>query len=324
MMGDELLRIVAEEYDGQRVDNFLARECGRIPRALVHRLIRSGQVRINGRRAKADTRLVAGDKLRLPPLLHNINNTRIAKRESKQSAAPKLELKVLYEAGGLLAVDKPCGIAVHGGSGASFGVIERLRQTRADKYLELAHRLDRDTSGALLLASKPSALKAVQKLWRERKVRKFYHLAVFGEWRRAHRFINLPLVKTRRADGAKMAQVSDDGAEAITKARLTKQLPAAAMVNAQIITGRTHQLRAHFAAAGLPIIGDDKYGDFAKNRALFRAHQKLPRRLFLHAHQLIFTLPDGDEIMIESPPPPAFARLEECMKTAAKTDEGDA
>lgn len=322
MMGDELLRVVDEGYGGQRLDNFLLRECGHIPRGLLYRLIRSGQVRINGGRAKADTRLVVGDVLRLPPLLHNINNERAAKKEQTQAAAPKLEMKVLYEQGGLLAVDKPCGLAVHGGSGGRFGVIERLRRTRADKYLELAHRLDRDTSGALLLASKPSALKVVQKLWRERKVRKLYHLATFGEWRRAHRLINIPLKKTRRADGARIAKVADDGAEAITKARLLRQLPGAAMVQARIITGRTHQLRAHFAAAGLPIIGDDKYGDFAMNRALFRACPKLPRRLFLHAHQLIFTLPDGDEVMIESPLPDDFLMLDDSLPSAALMDSG--
>ncbi len=312
-----MVRIVAEEYGGQRLDNFLARECGRTPKALLYRLIRSGQVRINGRRAKPDARLVAGDKLRFPPLLHNIGNLRAAQKSRLQNAAPKLEMKVLYEKGGLLAVDKPSGLAVHGGSGARFGVIERLRQTRADNYLELAHRLDRDTSGALLLATKPSALRAVQKLWRERKVRKLYNVAVFGEWRRAHRLLDMPLRRMRREDGARMAEVSDDGAEAITKARLVRQLPGAAILEAQIITGRTHQLRAHFAAAGLPIIGDDKYGDFAKNRALRTnragAGMHVLRRLFLHAHLLAFALPDGDEVEIESPLPPAFALLEECL-----------
>lgn len=310
-----MVRVVDGGYDGQRLDNFLARECGGgrggVPKPLIYKLIRSGQVRVNGRRAKPDARLVSGDKLRLPPLLHHIGNTRAAIKTRTEKAAPALAITILYENGGLLAVDKPCGLAVHGGSGARFGVIERLRQTRNDKYLELAHRLDRDTSGALLLATKPSALRMVQKLWRERKVRKHYHAAVFGEWRRAHRLINLPLRRARTEGGIRVAKISNEGegAQAITKARLLRQLPGAAMVEAQIITGRMHQIRAHFAAAGLPVIGDDKYGDFAKNRAIIRACPALPRRLFLHACQLAFVMPDGEEVVIDSPLPAAFEQL---------------
>ena len=305
---ESLLREVSEERDGQRLDNFLARECGKAPRALLYRLIRSGQVRVNGKRAKADTRLVAGDVLRLPPLLHGINKKRAAR--AQHSPPPTLDMRVLFEGEGLLAVDKPAGIAVHGGSGVSFGVIERLRQTRGDKYLELAHRLDRDTSGVLLLATKPSALRAAQKLWRERKVNKIYNAAVFGVWRREHRRIELPLRKERRADGARMAKVGEDGAEAVTVTRLLRQFPDAALLSARIVTGRTHQIRAHCAAAGLPIIGDGKYGDFAKNREVFADMPSL-RRLFLHARELSFELPDAGEIRIESPLPEVFAELEQ-------------
>ena len=316
-----LVRVVSQERDGQRLDNFLARECGKTPRALLYRLIRSGQVRINGKRAKPDSRLVAGDKLRLPPLLNDINNRRTCARDSIAAAAPPLQMRVLYENGGLLAVDKPPGLAVHGGSGAAFGVIERLRQTRTDNYLELAHRLDRDTSGVLLLATKPSALRAVQKLWRERKVKKIYNAAVFGEWRREYRRIDMPLKRTRREDGAKMAQVAADGMESLTIARLVRQLPGAALLSAQIITGRTHQLRAHFAAAGMPIIGDGKYGDFAKNRAI-TIGMPILRRLFLHAHRLSFDLPDGESVLIESPLPSAFDTLEKKFIIPAPAMQG--
>ena len=315
-----MLREVSEERDGQRLDNFLARECGKAPRALLYRLIRSGQVRVNGKRAKADTRLVAGDVLRLPPLLHGINKKRAAAQN--KTPPPTLDMRVLFEGAGLLAVDKPAGIAVHGGSGVSFGVIERLRQTRGDKYLELAHRLDRDTSGVLLLATKPSALRAAQKLWRERKVNKIYNAAVFGVWRREHRRIELPLKRERRADGARMAKVDNEhGAAAVTVTRLIRQFPEAALLSARIITGRTHQVRAHFAAAGLPIIGDGKYGDFKKNRMVTSDAPSL-RRLFLHARELSFELPDAGEIRIESPLPEVFGELEKIFLSSSHRSSG--
>ncbi len=314
LAGAEVLT-VAEEREGQRLDNFLLRECKKTPRDLLYRLIRSGQVRINGRRAKPDSRVASGDRLRLPPVLCGLQKERAARNTVRAEKAARADsefapLPVLFEENGFLAVEKPAGLAVHGGSGIAFGVIERLRQKRGDRFLELVHRLDRETSGALLLATKPSALRAAQKLWRERKVEKTYRAALFGEWQKKHRRIALPLRRVRQKDGARMAAVDAAGAEAVTVSRLLSQKRGAAFVRAQILTGRTHQLRAHFAAAGLPIVGDRKYGDFAQNRALARAAPAL-RRMFLHAERLAFSLPGGGDVIVESPPPPEFAELEE-------------
>ena len=262
---------VAADYHGQRLDNYLAREMKGAPRALIYRLIRTGQIRINSRRAAPDCKLCAGDHLRIP---YNISLT-------ANTPAPPTALPVLLEDNGLLAINKPAGMAAHGGSGIAHGVIERLRATRPERFLELAHRLDKNTSGVLLLATKSSALRAIQAAWRAHQVQKIYTVLVFGQWHQQAAHIDLR-IKRSDAIGGKIA---DDGRTALTRTKLIRQFGNAALLHADIATGRTHQLRVHLAAVGLPIIGDDKYGDFAANR------QMRQPRLCLHAAQLSFIHP---------------------------------
>lgn len=283
---------VSADYEGQRLDNYLSREMKGAPRSLIYRLIRTGQVRINSRRASPDSKLRTGDVLRIPP---HITLT-------KRSPAKPLALPILYEDNSLLAINKPVGMAAHGGSGSSHGVIERLRASRPEKYLELAHRLDKDTSGVLLLAKKASALRGVHATWRARRVRKIYHVWVFGKWSSTASLIDLPIKRTREIGG----KVSSDGRASLTRTSLIRQYSKAALLRADISTGRTHQLRVHLSAIGLPIIGDDKYGDFASNHA-FRQ-----KRMFLHAERLAFSHPlEEKELTITAPAPREFMALEE-------------
>lgn len=289
---------VAAEYGGQRLDNYLAREMKGAPRKLIYRLIRTGQVRINSRRAAPKCKLAEGDVVRIPDCIS---------LAPPAAAAPPAALPVLFENNAFLAVNKPSGMAVHGGSGVLHGVIERLRAARQERFLELAHRLDKHTSGVLLLAKKSSALRAVQSEWRARRVHKIYYALCFGQWRAQHAKIDLPIKRVHGKIGGKIAA---DGRESLTRTVLVRQFPAAALVQADLSTGRTHQLRVHLSAAGLPIIGDDKYGDFAANRALPAC-----RRLFLHAAELSFVSPpDGEKINIRAPLPEEFARMEKQLQ----------
>ena len=286
---------VAADYDGQRLDNYLAREMKGAPRSLIYRLIRTGQVRINSRRVSPDRKLRAGDIIRIPPHISL----------SSPSPAPPMSPSVLFEDESLLAVNKPAGMAAHGGSGESHGVIERLRASRPDRFLELVHRLDKNTSGVLLLAKKASALRGVHATWRARKVRKIYHVWVFGKWSsKAAAHIDMPIKRTPVIGG----KIAPDGRSALTRTSLLQQLSKAALLRADIATGRTHQLRVHLAAVGLPIIGDDKYGDFAANHALRQ------KRMFLHAERLSFTHPLRDEeLTIIAPPPREFTALQKVL-----------
>lgn len=285
-------KIVAADYDGQRLDNYLARELKGAPRTLIYRLIRTGQVRINSRRAKPADKLRTGDSLRIPD--------HITLADSRP--APPLELPFLFEDKGFLAVNKPGGLAVHGGSGISHGVIERLRAARNERFLELAHRLDKNTSGVLLLAKKSSALRGVQVEWRARRVEKIYQALVFGRWQKNAALINLPI---KRSAGGIAGVVAADGRPALTHTACLRQFDDAALLQANIATGRTHQLRVHLAAVGLPIIGDDKYGDFAANRKIKAGN------LFLHAVRLRFKHPlTGEEIAINAPLPEYFAHMQ--------------
>ena len=289
---------VSAEYCGQRLDNYLAREMKGAPRKLIYRLIRTGQVRINSRRAAPKCKLAEGDLLRIPDCIS---------LSPPPSAAPPAELPVLFEDAAFVAVDKPSGMAVHGGGGVLHGVIERLRAGRDGRFLELAHRLDKSTSGVLLLAKKSSALRGVQSEWRARRVQKIYYALVFGRWRAQDGKIDLPI---KRVHGKIAGQIAADGRESLTRTALIRQFPAAALLQADLSTGRTHQLRVHLAAAGLPIIGDEKYGDFAANRRLPQC-----RRLFLHAARLSFSHPlTGKKISISAPLPDGFARIQKQLQ----------
>ena len=283
---------VDEEGAGQRLDNFLFRHLKGVPKTHVYRIIRSGEVRVNKGRAGADTRVAAGDVVRVPPV-----RTSEAAEDKRDKPAPAREFPVLLEDDWLLAIDKPAGVAVHGGSGVSFGVIEQLRQARPQaRFLELVHRLDRETSGILLVAKKRSALTHLQDQFRERETGKTYLALVAGEWPANKKVIDQPLHKYLQADGERRVKVvakdDPDGMRAITLVKVARRLTGYSLLEVTIKTGRTHQIRVHLASAGHAIAGDDKYGDFELNKSLQR--QGL-RRMFLHAWRLQFQHPGSAE-----------------------------
>ena len=301
---------VDAEYAGQRLDNFLIRQLKGVPKTLVYRIIRSGEVRVNKGRASADTRVEAGDLVRVPPV-------RVSEKiaEKAERPAPPREFPVLLEDDQLIAIDKPAGVAVHGGSGVSFGVIEQLRQARPTaKFLELVHRLDRETSGILLVAKRRSALVALQDQFRERETGKTYLALVTGTWPAKLKVIDTPLHKYLQEDGERRVRTTTkedpDGMRSITlvKVRSTyaprpmQGLPAMSLLEVTIKTGRTHQIRVHLSSQGHPIAGDDKYGDFDLNKRLQKQGLK---RMFLHAWRLQFNHPatsERCELRAELPP----------------------
>jgi 23S rRNA pseudouridine955/2504/2580 synthase len=286
---------IGSETAGQRVDNFLLRECKGVPKSHIYRILRSGEVRINSGRVGATYRLHEGDRVRIPPL-----------RLGAKAAMPKpprIDLPLLYEDEGLIAANKPAGLAVHGGSGVSFGVIEQLRALRPEaKFLELVHRLDRDTSGLLLLAKKRSLLTAMHDLIRAGQMDKRYLVLVRGKWPTGRQHVKLKLQRYVTAAGERRVSVDDEGRESHTVFELERSCGAYSLLQAQLKTGRTHQIRVHLAHLGFPIAGDDKYGDFDLNKRL--AKQGL-KRMFLHAWKLAFLHPQGgDRLMLEAPLPP--------------------
>ncbi len=293
---------VDEESAGQRLDNFLIRHLKGVPKTHVYRIIRSGEVRVNKGRASADTRIESGDVVRLPPV-------RISDKVAEKAArpAPGREFPLLLEDDALMAIDKPAGVAVHGGSGVSFGVIEQLRQARPlAKLLELVHRLDRETSGILLVAKKRSALKHVQDQFRERETGKTYLALVQGQWPEKLKVIDSALHKFLLPDGERRVRVTSnedpDGMRSITLVKVAERWDACTLLEVTIKTGRTHQIRVHLASQGHPIAGDDKYGDFEWNKALQKQGLK---RMFLHAWRLQFTHPaTGKRIELKSNLPP--------------------
>jgi 23S rRNA pseudouridine955/2504/2580 synthase len=308
-------RLVAVDADsaGQRLDNFLIRHLKGVPKTHVYRIIRSGEVRINKGRASADTRVQEGDQVRLPPV-------RISDKvaEKAERPAPAREFPILLEDEHLIALDKPAGVAVHGGSGVSFGVIEQLRQARPQaKFLELVHRLDRETSGILLVAKKRSALTHLQDQFRERETGKTYLALVAGTWPANKKVIDLPLHKYLQADGERRVRVTTpddpDGMRSVTLVkvrgtvapRTVQGLPAMSLLEVTIKTGRTHQIRVHLASQGCAIVGDDKYGDFELNKRLQRVGMK---RMFLHAWRLQFSHPaSGERVELHAELPPDLA-----------------
>jgi 23S rRNA pseudouridine955/2504/2580 synthase len=292
---------VDEESVGQRLDNYLIRHLKGVPKTHVYRIIRSGEVRVNKGRASADTRIEMGDVVRLPPV-------RISDKVAEKAAqpAPAREFPLLLEDDALMAIDKPAGVAVHGGSGVSFGVIEQLRQARPQaKLLELVHRLDRETSGILLVAKKRSALKHLQDQFRERETGKTYLALVQGSWPEKLKVIDSALHKFLLPDGERRVKVTtpDDpeGMRSITLVKVAERLMGCTLLEVTIKTGRTHQIRVHLASMGHPIAGDDKYGDFEWNKNLSKQGFK---RMFLHAWRLQFTHPvSGQRVELKSAMP---------------------
>ncbi len=295
---------IGEESAGQRVDNYLARSLKGVPRSHIYRILRSGEVRINGGRAGPDVKLASGDKLRIPPI-------RVAVPSARTRAPPLSGAPVLFEDEALIALDKPAGLAVHGGSGVAHGLIEQLRAARPQaRFLELVHRLDRETSGVLLVAKKRSALTALHAAWRDGEVDKRYQVLVRGRWRDAMRKVALSVHKFVSRDGERRVRVDDDGQTALTIFRRIEvwpdRVPPLALLEAELRTGRTHQIRVHLTHLGFPLAGDDKYGDFAWNRELAKAGL---RRMFLHAAELSLAHPlTGEALAIRSPLPADLTR----------------
>jgi len=284
---------VDEDQAGQRLDNFLMARLKGTPKSKIYNVIRKGEVRVNKGRIKPEYKLQAGDEIRVPPI-------RIAEREP--AAKPSnvmtklLESSILFENDGLLVINKPPGLAVHGGSGVSLGLIETLRQMRPEaRYLELIHRLDKDTSGCIMVAKKRSMLRHLQAALREKSasgISKVYHALVIGQWPKACRKVDAPLLKVEVADDERVVKVHPDGKPSLTEFRLLQAYDSCSLIEARPITGRTHQIRVHAKHAGHSLVGDEKYGDDEFNKTMRAQGVK---RLFLHAAELGFYLPETTE-----------------------------
>jgi 23S rRNA pseudouridine955/2504/2580 synthase len=287
---------VGEESAAQRIDNFLLRQLKGVPKSHVYRVLRSGEVRVNSGRVGPDYRLQPGDKVRLPPV----------RMSTAVKTAKPAEFPIVHEDPALLVIDKPAGVAVHGGSGVSFGVIESLRAARPHaKVLELAHRLDRDTSGLLVVCKKRSALVEMHRMLREGEVEKIYTTLVKGTPVRDAFDIEDPLHKYVTASGERRVSVREGGMSAVTKVKVMRKGRQFSQLEVRLLTGRTHQIRVHLAHAGHPVLGDDKYGDFELNRELARQGVK---RLFLHAGRLAFAHPiTGERLRLQAPLPKDMA-----------------
>jgi len=289
---------VGEDGAGQRIDNFLMKRLKGVPKSHVYRILRSGEVRVNKGRASADRRLASGDQVRVPPV-------RVAEK-SDDRPVPGREFSLVFEDEAMLVIDKPSGVAVHGGSGVSFGVIEQLRQARpAARFLELAHRLDRETSGLLLIGKKRSALTRLHDQFRDGVIEKRYMALVKGRWRDQLRNVKLPLLKYLTEEGERRVRVSPEGKEAHSIMRLQghwkTQWGDFSLLEVELRTGRTHQIRVHLAHLGFPIAGDEKYGDFALNRDLQKHGLK---RMFLHAASIRLPHPSSGEVLSLAAPLP--------------------
>jgi 23S rRNA pseudouridine955/2504/2580 synthase len=275
---------VADDRDGQRIDNFLGLQLKGVPKSLIYRLLRTGRVRINGKRAKPDTRVSGGDTVRIPPVR---TATPSETGVPAQAQLQRVEQAIVFEDRDFLVLDKPAGLASHGGSGVDFGAIELLRVARPNETLELAHRLDRDTSGVLVLARRRAALIALQELIRDGEIVKQYLALLSGHPKRAKFDVNVPLRKSILQGGERMVRVSDDGKPALTSFRVIGTYAEASLAEVTLYTGRTHQIRVHAQHAGHPVAGDEKYGVRELNK---RMRDYGLRRLFLHAARFEFTL----------------------------------
>ena len=302
--------VIDDTQAGQRLDNFLIGLLKGAPKSLVYRVVRSGEVRVNGGRAQADQRLALGDRIRIPPV-------RLASQPAPglRVPVPAVEFPVLFEDEHLLVINKPAGVAVHGGSGVSSGVIEQLRAARPQaRMLELVHRIDRETSGALIIACRRPALTALHEAMRHGQVGKRYLAWVWGRWSGAPQTIRLPLLRYLTPEGERRVRVSGEGQSAGTRIKClaTGEYPGlgpVSLMQADLETGRTHQIRVHLAHLGYPLVGDEKYGRYESNKLLDKTQFK---RMFLHAFKLKFSHPfDGTPQRIEAPLPPSFVAFAE-------------
>ena len=315
---------VAEHEAGQRLDNYLIKILKGVPKSHIHRIIRAGEVRLNKKRCKPDSRIQTGDLLRIPPV-RTAEKQRSS--ENRAQAAPAREFTIIYEDDALLVIDKPAGIAVHGGSGVSFGVIEQIRRARPEaRYLELVHRLDKDTSGLLMIAKKRSALVKLHEAIRNDHPKKIYLALGVGKLPNDSFHVKLPLFKYTGAQGEKMVRVSEDGQSAHTIFRVLNRfsddllhqvgLSHLTLVQATLKTGRTHQIRVHLQSQHCPIAGDERYGDYQANKRL----QKLGlKRMFLHAAELHLDHPlTGEKLILKAPLPQDLAQFVLMLENAGK------
>lgn len=291
---------IDEGAEGQRIDNFLLKVSKGVPKSHIYRVLRSGEVRVNKGRVDATYRLQIGDVVRIPPM-------RVAEpSQATRQPVPAADFPVLFEDAHLLVINKPAGVAVHGGSGVAFGVIEQLRKARPQaKFLELVHRLDRETSGILVLAKKRSALVDLHEQIRGNSMDKRYFACVAGEFPNNRQHVKLPLYKYSTPDGERRVRVQEDGLPSHTVFSRVEAFPGFTLLEAELKTGRTHQIRVHLAHSGYPIIGDEKYGDFALNKQLARVGARPGiKRMFLHAHRLTFVHPGTREPLVVAAPLP--------------------
>ncbi|MEE4245417.1 MAG: 23S rRNA pseudouridine(955/2504/2580) synthase RluC [Kangiellaceae bacterium] len=298
---------ITEDHCGQRIDNFLLARLKGVPKSHIYRILRKGEVRVNKKRIKAPYKLAIGDLVRIPPI--RLSESATPEINIKLDRVKRLERSIIYESESVIVMNKPSGIAVHGGSGVSFGVIEALRQLRPEaRFLELVHRLDRDTSGCLLIAKKRSALRFLHEQLRDKKMRKDYLALVVGSWPKRTKVVDAPLLKYTLKSGERMVKVSQEGKPSETKFAIERQYQSATLIRCSPITGRTHQIRVHTQFVGCPIVGDNKYGNQGFDSELLNDFGF--NRLFLHAKTLTFREKRGaDKITIEADLDSSLAEL---------------
>ncbi|WP_294912733.1 23S rRNA pseudouridine(955/2504/2580) synthase RluC [Tatumella sp. UBA2305] len=289
---------ITAEHAGQRIDNFLRTFLKGVPKSMIYRILRKGEVRVNKKRIKPEYKLLDGDEIRVPPV--RVSEKEVPEVSPKLDKVAELERAVIYEDDAILVLNKPSGTAVHGGSGLSFGVIEGLRALRPEaRFLELVHRLDRDTSGVLLVAKKRSALRSLHEQLREKGMQKDYLALVKGQWPSHVKSVKAPLLKNILQSGERVVRVSSEGKPSETRFKVEERYQFASLVKASPITGRTHQIRVHTLHADHPIAFDDRYGDRAFDQQLSDTGLN---RLFLHAAALTFTHPStGETLRLEAP-----------------------
>lgn len=293
---------IGHDADGQRLDNYLLRIAKGVPKSHIYRIVRAGEVRINKKRVTVDTRLALGDELRVPPI-------RVATQPKPARVKPidDQDLPILYEDEHLIVVDKPAGLAAHGGSGVSFGLIERVRASRPNQpYLELAHRLDRETSGVMILAKTRKALVRLHEMMRDGEVHKSYRTLVLGDWVNDRQHVKVPLFKYVTSSGERRVRVDEEkGLPSHTIFQLIERFGDVSYLSVDLKTGRTHQIRVHAQYCGHPLVGDEKYGNFEMNKAIAKGCLGMPfKRMFLHAAHLSFKHPvTGAPMEISAPLP---------------------
>lgn len=305
---------IDEDHVGQRIDNYLLTKLKGVPKSMIYRIIRKGEVRVNKGRIKPEYKLQDADIVRVPPVRVSEKTDRPGP-SAKLTKVSQLEDRILFEDKSIIVLNKPAGIAVHGGSGVDFGVIEAMRSLRTtQKFLELVHRLDKDTSGVLLIAKKRSALRHLHDQLRFKKMQKDYQALVKGIWQARDKVINAPLLKLTLKSGERIVRVNQEGKECETRFKIIQRYQGATLVQASPVTGRTHQIRVHCQCAGHPIACDDKYSEQKFDDSM-KAHGL--NRLFLHAAQLRFTHPGTEEVMVVKAPldPVLTQTLDKLVKT---------